>query len=79
MDVEIKIKSINQGKEKVEIQYYTSGQKKRAITFKNEKQDGLSTNWYENGQKKLEGNFKNGEHEGLITAVCLTTIVFMFI
>ena len=35
--------------------------KKREITYKDGKEDGLYTRWYENGQKDWEGTYKDGK------------------
>jgi antitoxin component YwqK of YwqJK toxin-antitoxin module len=34
------------------------------VTYKNGKQEGLSTGWYENGWKKWGSNWKAGERNG---------------
>ena len=41
--------------------YHDNGQKRSEHTYKDGKEDGLSTSWYENGQKSWEGTFKDGE------------------
>jgi antitoxin component YwqK of YwqJK toxin-antitoxin module len=46
---------------------YKNGQKQGEVSFKDGKQDGLTTSWYTNGQKKTEANYKNGEKNGLNT------------
>ena len=40
---------------------YSSGQKKRELTYKDGIPDGPATAWYENGQKAAELTFKDGE------------------
>ncbi len=44
--------------------YYTNGQKKKDVAFKDGKANGLSTSWFENGNKEFELNFKDGKLDG---------------
>ena len=44
--------------------WYSKGQLKSEVTYKEGKQDGLTTVWYENGQKKTEGTMKEGNRDG---------------
>ena len=39
------------------VSYYSNGQKKSEVTFKDGKEDGFFTYWYENGQKEYEGTY----------------------
>ncbi len=43
-----------------EIKFYSNGQKRVEIDYKDGKQNGLLTEWYENGQKSFEETYKNG-------------------
>ena len=47
--------------------WHPNGQKGKAATFKDGKQNGLMIEWHKNGQKSVEGNFKDGEPHGLVT------------
>ena len=49
------------------VSYYSNGQKKSEVTFKDGKEDGLSSSWWENGQKKSEVTFKDGKEDGFFT------------
>ena len=51
----------------VAVKKYDSGQKRREVTYKDGKLEGLYATWYENGQKKVEGTYKDGKGEGLLT------------
>ena len=42
-------------------EYYKNGQKKEEGTYKDGKEDGLTTEWDVNGKKVVEGTFKDGE------------------
>ena len=42
------------------VSYYSNGQKKSEVTFKDGKEDGLSSSWWENGQKNVEEIYKDG-------------------
>jgi len=47
--------------------FYLEGHKKRVITYKNGKREGITTTWFENGQKQFEENYKDGKIEGIAT------------
>ena len=51
-----------------EIKFYSNGQKRVEIDYKDGKQNGLVTEWFENGQTSVEGTFKDGELDGKWTA-----------
>jgi antitoxin component YwqK of YwqJK toxin-antitoxin module len=44
-----------------EIDWYTNGQKKEEVTYKDGEYDGLWTYWDENGQKWAERTYKDGK------------------
>jgi antitoxin component YwqK of YwqJK toxin-antitoxin module len=46
--------------------YHSTGKIYGETTFKDGKQDGLSTRWYEDGQKEKEGTYKDGIRDGLM-------------
>ena len=46
------------------VTWHGNGQLKSEVTYKEGKQDGLTTVWYENGQKKTEGTMKEGNRDG---------------
>ena len=50
-----------------EMVYYDNGQKEQEATYKDGKEDGLSSSWWENGQKKSEVTFKDGKEDGFFT------------
>ena len=45
--------------------FYANGQKRKELTYKDGKRDGLTSWWFKNGQKHLERNYKDGKREGL--------------
>ena len=49
------------------IEYYPNGNKKEEGTYKDGKDDKITSLYWENGRKQFEGTFKNGEHDGKMT------------
>ena len=49
------------------VSIYDNGQKMSERTFKDGKEDGVSTYWYKNGRKMSESTFKDGKKNGLCT------------
>ena len=46
---------------------FENGQKEQEISFKDGKQNGLTTSFFENGRKQEEGNYIDGKLNGLVT------------
>ena len=44
--------------------YYSNGQIKSEINYKDDRLNGKRTDWYENGQKFGETNYKDGKRDG---------------
>jgi antitoxin component YwqK of YwqJK toxin-antitoxin module len=49
------------------LEYYENGQIEKEETYKDGKEEGLTTYWYESGEKQFEIYFKNGKRDGLWT------------
>ena len=52
---------------KIYREYYDNGKKRLEATYKDSKQDGLTTFWYENGNKYSEGTYIDGRLTGKVT------------
>ncbi len=46
------------------IKRYKNGQKKKELSYKDGKKEGITTDWYENGQKKAVYSYKDGKKDG---------------
>jgi len=50
----------------IAVSFFANGQKRKELTYKNGKSDGLSSGWFKNGKKSWERNYKEGKYDGLV-------------
>ena len=60
-------KKIDSAKEGVQIEYYSSGEKRAEVSYKNGVKHGPRYSWHKSGEKKGEQHYKHGEKDGVET------------